>query len=251
MGIEEALFPWAEKRGYRAAAAGTRFEVLSAPLKALANRMGLTDYGRNSIGYIDGLGSYFQLIGLVTDAPVSDRSVRARSEEAALGRCRECRICAAACPTGAISLDRFLIRAERCYTLHSESMDSIPEGLVPPLPQCLVGCMKCQEACPENKGRPGSPAPPIRARSYAPSPNIRRMISAGSSYGFQASWVTPAGMNTIWPAWNSLSTPPIFATALPRMPMNIDGKGLVWSFGSLLTCWPFSTWAQAERRPFW
>lgn len=136
-----------------AGAAGSRFEILSAPLKALANRMGLTAYGRNNVGYIDGLGSYFQLVGLLSDAPVSDRAVRVRPEEAALGRCRECRICAAACPTGAISLERFLIRAERCYTLHSESMDPIPEGLVPPSPQCLVGCMKCQEVCPENKGR--------------------------------------------------------------------------------------------------
>ena len=136
-----------------AAPIGSRFEILSAPLKALANRMGLTTHGRNNIGYIDGLGSYFQLIGLLTDAPVSDRAVHVRSEEAALGRCRECRICAAACPTGAIVLDRFLIHAERCYTLYSESVDPIPEGLVPPSPQCLVGCMKCQEVCPENKGR--------------------------------------------------------------------------------------------------
>jgi epoxyqueuosine reductase len=136
-----------------AAAADGRFEVLSAPLKALASRMGLIAYGRNNVGYIDGLGSYFQLIGLLSDVPVSDRAVHARSDEAALGRCRECRICAAACPTGAISLERFLIRAERCYTLYSESMDPFPEGLVPPSPQCLVGCLKCQEACPENRGR--------------------------------------------------------------------------------------------------
>ena len=136
-----------------AAAIGSRFEILSAPLKALANRMGMMAYGRNNVGYIDGLGSYFQLIGLLSDASVSDRAVHVRSEEAALERCRECRICAAACPTGAIGLERFLIRAEKCFTLYSESMDPIPEGLVPPSPQCLVGCLKCQEVCPENRGR--------------------------------------------------------------------------------------------------
>ena len=136
-----------------AAAIDSRFEILSAPLKALANRMGLMAYGRNNVGYIDGMGSYFQLIGLLSDASVSDRAVQVRSEETALGRCRECRICAAACPMGAIGLERFLIHAEKCFTLYSESIDPIPEGHVPPSPQCLVGCLKCQEVCPENRGR--------------------------------------------------------------------------------------------------
>lgn len=132
---------------------GRRFEILSAPLKVLANRMGLIAYGRNNIGYIDGLGSYFQLIGLLSDASVSDRTVLPEFDGSALGRCRECRICTAACPTGEIGLERFLIHAEKCYPLYSESTDPIPEGLVPPSPQCLVGCLTCEAACPENRGR--------------------------------------------------------------------------------------------------
>ncbi len=49
-------------------------EILSAPLKALANQLGLLSYGRNNIGYIYGLGSYFQLVGLVSDKRIEVKS---------------------------------------------------------------------------------------------------------------------------------------------------------------------------------
>jgi epoxyqueuosine reductase len=130
---------------------GFRVEILNAPLKALGNRLGLLSYGRNNVGYIDGLGSYFQLVGLVSDLPYDD-SVPPRPAETLLPRCRKCRICAAACPTGAIDRERILLHAEKCYTLFSESPRPIPESLKPPSPKCIIGCLRCQELCPENKG---------------------------------------------------------------------------------------------------
>lgn len=130
---------------------GFRVELLNAPLKALGNRLGLLSYGRNNVGYIEGLGSYFQLVGLVSDMPYDD-SMPPRPAETLLPRCRECRICAAACPTGAIDRERILLHAERCYTLFSESPPPIPESLKPPSPRCIIGCLRCQELCPENKG---------------------------------------------------------------------------------------------------
>ena len=131
---------------------GFRVELLNAPLKALANRLGLLSYGRNNVGYIDGLGSYFQLVGLVSDMPFEAESPQPRPAEKLLPRCEKCRICAAACPTGAIDRERILLHAEKCYTLFSESLRPIPEGLQPPSPKCLIGCLRCQELCPENKG---------------------------------------------------------------------------------------------------
>lgn len=131
---------------------GCRLEVLSAPLKALGNRMGFLKHGRNNIGYVKDLGSYLQLVGLVSGKPLHDEDFAPRPEEALLDRCVECRICAKACPTQAINLQRVLIHAEKCYTLFSESMNPIPEGLRPPSPQCLIGCLRCQDVCPENKG---------------------------------------------------------------------------------------------------
>ena len=131
---------------------GFRVELLNAPLKALANRLGLLSYGRNNVGYIDGLGSYFQLVGLVSDLPFEEKKMPPRPAEKLLPRCEKCRICAAACPTGAIEKERILLHAEKCYTLFSESPNPIPENLNPPSPKCIIGCLRCQELCPENKG---------------------------------------------------------------------------------------------------
>ena len=132
---------------------GYRLELLNAPLKSLGASLGILSYGRNNIGYIEGLGSFVQLIGLVSDLPAEEESRFRPLEEALMAKCRKCRACATACPTGAIGPDRFLLRAEKCYTLFSESKNPIPEDIKAPSPQCLIGCLKCQEVCPENKGR--------------------------------------------------------------------------------------------------
>ncbi len=134
------------------ARSGFQVELLNAPLKALANRLGLLSYGRNNVGYIAGLGSYFQLVGLVSDLPPAEGSPSPQPAETFLARCQKCRICAAACPTGAIEKERILLHAEKCYTLFSESPNPIPENLKPPSPKCLIGCLRCQELCPEDKG---------------------------------------------------------------------------------------------------
>jgi len=138
----------------KAALAGLdcRLELLSAPLKALGNRLGLLSYGRNNVGYIDGLGSYFQLVGFVSDKRIEGKGFLPRPADILLPRCPDCRLCAKACPAGAIDRERVLIHAEKCYTLFSESPEPIPEGLKPPSPKCLVGCLRCQQVCPENKG---------------------------------------------------------------------------------------------------
>ena len=133
------------------AGSGFRVELLNAPLKALGNRLGLLSYGRNNVGYIDGLGSYFQLVGLVSDMPLDEKDMSPVREGTLLPRCQKCRICAAACPMSAIERERILIHAEKCYTLFSESSNPIPESLRPPSPKCLIGCLRCQELCPENK----------------------------------------------------------------------------------------------------
>jgi epoxyqueuosine reductase len=88
----------------------------------------------------------------VSDQRFGTKSLPPNQVEPLLPKCRNCRICAAACPTGAISRERFLIHAEKCYTLFSESPSPIPENLNSPSPKCIIGCLRCQELCPENKG---------------------------------------------------------------------------------------------------
>ncbi|MGA2534027.1 MAG: 4Fe-4S double cluster binding domain-containing protein [Candidatus Aminicenantales bacterium] len=138
----------------------TGIEILKAPLKSLAVHLGLVSYGRNNITYAVGLGSGYQLCGYVVGVGESrygaaDREISLSGDcaETAMERCAKCRICLKACPTGAIREDRFLISADHCYTLSSESREPIPGWAKPPASVCLVGCMACQEVCPENKGR--------------------------------------------------------------------------------------------------
>jgi len=65
-------------------------------------------------------------------------------------RCESCRACLNDCPTGAITSDRFLIRAERCMTFHNERLGRFPVWIDPSWHNCLVGCLRCQRVCPEN-----------------------------------------------------------------------------------------------------
>lgn len=133
-------------------------EKLKAPLKSLAVHMGLVAYGRNNITYAPGLGSGHQLCGYVVGLEEgrrkgADGTSAADWPETVMERCAKCKICFKACPTGAIREDRFLISADHCFTLSSESREPMPEWAKPPASVCLMGCLACQEKCPENKGR--------------------------------------------------------------------------------------------------
>lgn len=68
-------------------------------------------------------------------------------------QCQNCSLCQNACPTGAITADRFLLHAERCLTYHNEKDGDIPfpDWINPEWHNCVVGCMKCQAACPQNR----------------------------------------------------------------------------------------------------
>jgi epoxyqueuosine reductase len=118
------------------------------PLKTLAAAAGLTRYGRNTVAYVDGLGSWLQLGACVTDAPPPDAADW--GEPRLLERCERCTACLRACPTGALAGDRFVLHTERCLTYHNENRAPFPEWLEPSVHHAAVGCLRCQQACPEN-----------------------------------------------------------------------------------------------------
>jgi len=132
-----------DERGYKST--GT-----ALPLKLLAARSGLVQYGRNNIGYISGLGSFLQLVAVYSDMPCEEDSWQ---EATMMKSCEECELCRRACPTGAISSDRFLLRAERCIVYHNEKKGDVPfpEWMATSWHNCIVGCMHCQRVCPQNK----------------------------------------------------------------------------------------------------
>jgi epoxyqueuosine reductase len=132
---------WLTPRNYRL----TRPRL---PVKALAVRGGLAEYGRNNITYVAGMGSFHQLAAFYSDLPCPEDGWR---EPRMMDRCQTCHACRRACPTGAISSDRFLLRAERCISFLNEQPADVPfpPWVDPSWHNCLVGCMLCQRACPE------------------------------------------------------------------------------------------------------
>jgi epoxyqueuosine reductase len=122
----------------------------NAPHKLLAVRSGLARYGRNNISYIPGFGSFYRLTTVCTGLPCDGGEWSAPSM---MPRCEGCTRCASACPTGAIPEDRVLLRGERCITYWNEKPGDVPfpGWLARDWHDSLVGCLRCQLACPENE----------------------------------------------------------------------------------------------------
>jgi epoxyqueuosine reductase len=120
------------------------------PKKLLAVRSGLAAYGKNNIAYVDGMGSFHQLVAFYSDLPCQEDDWQ---EPRMMERCQKCTACLHKCPTGAITSERFLLHAEQCITLHNEEPSNVPfpAWLDPSWHNCLIGCMHCQRVCPENK----------------------------------------------------------------------------------------------------
>lgn len=139
--VQAVLAVWLQQKGYHLAKP-------HLPLKTLAVHSGLADYGRNNICYVPSMGSFLQLVGAFSDIPCYDDPWR---EPKVLDRCDSCVSCLRLCPTGAITNDRFLIHAEHCLTYHNEAAADFPTWIDPSWHHCLIGCLRCQTACPENK----------------------------------------------------------------------------------------------------
>jgi epoxyqueuosine reductase len=127
-----------------------RIAEVVVPKKLLAVHSGLGVYGRNNLCYVPGMGSFHRLVAFCSDLPCPEDGWQ---ELRMMERCEKCRACVRHCPSGAITLERFLVRAERCLTFHNERLSDVafPAWVNPAWHDCLVGCMHCQRACPENK----------------------------------------------------------------------------------------------------
>jgi len=118
------------------------------PKKLLAVHIGLAKYGKNNISYVAGMGSYHRLTVFASDLPCNEDSWQ---DLQLLERCSKCKACQNNCPTAAISPDQFLIKAERCLTYANEQLEPFPNWLDSKSHNSIIGCMRCQNICPENK----------------------------------------------------------------------------------------------------
>jgi epoxyqueuosine reductase len=124
-----------------------RLEPATLPLKLIAARTGLAEYGKNNITFVPGMGSFHRLRAFFTEQPCSRgtwHSVRP------MHLCKGCSICTTNCPTQAIRPDRFVIDAGRCVTLYNELPEPMPAWMPARAHNALVGCTLCQWKCPAN-----------------------------------------------------------------------------------------------------
>ncbi len=130
---------------------GYKWAKTDLPLKLLAVRSGLGQYGRNNICYVSAMGSFLQLVAVYSDVPCEEDCWQEATMM--MKGCEGCELCRRACPTGAIPSDRFLLRAERCIVYHNEKNGAVPfpSWMDSSWHNCIVGCMHCQRVCPQNE----------------------------------------------------------------------------------------------------
>ena len=127
---------------------GYQLHPVVLPVKLLAVRSGMAEYGKNNITYAEGLGSFMRLRAFLSDMPASRSDWL---EPQVMQECGSCKACVKACPTKAIVPDQFFIHAERCLTFFNEDTEEFPQWIDPAWHNSLIGCMKCQLICPVNK----------------------------------------------------------------------------------------------------
>ncbi len=120
------------------------------PKKILAAISGFGKYGKNNLLYIEGMGSCHRLTVFGSDIICTEKIELAAS--LSMDRCSKCGLCIKQCPTGAISSNSKKIDADKCLTFYNERNEEMPQWLHNDWHNSLVGCIRCQERCPENRG---------------------------------------------------------------------------------------------------
>jgi epoxyqueuosine reductase len=112
--------------------------------RAAAQRAGLGWFGKNANLLLPGMGSWFVLGSVVTDAPL------AADESPVADGCGTCARCIDACPTAAIVAPG-VVDARRCLAWLVQQRGTFPPEHRRALGGRLYGCDDCQEVCPPNR----------------------------------------------------------------------------------------------------
>jgi len=99
------------------------------------------------------MGSYARLDAWWVDADLPEASWEAPKT---LARCADCGACLRSCPNGCFREGVFSVGASRCLTFLNEGDGHFPVWLSPGAHSAAIGCLRCQEACPENARHRGS-----------------------------------------------------------------------------------------------
>jgi epoxyqueuosine reductase len=116
--------------------------------RAAARRAGIGWFGKNSLMLLPGLGSWFVLGTVVTDAPLVTAGGDAPMDHGE--GCGTCSRCMTACPTGALVAPGVL-DARRCLAWLVQAAGSFPTEHRRALGGRIYGCDECQQVCPVNR----------------------------------------------------------------------------------------------------
>jgi epoxyqueuosine reductase len=111
--------------------------------RAAAERAGIGWFGKNTNVLLPGLGSWFLLGSVVTDAPLP---VSTHVDDG----CGPCKRCLGSCPTGALVAPGVL-DARRCLAWLLQATGVFPFEYRVALGGRIYGCDDCQDVCPANR----------------------------------------------------------------------------------------------------
>ncbi|HUI72049.1 MAG TPA: hypothetical protein VL354_16130 [Spirochaetia bacterium] len=118
------------------------------PPKTLAAWTDLGAYGKDNVIRVPGMGSYARLDAWWVDADIGEA---AWGEPKLIERCSSCAgPCIRACPNACFHEGSFYVDAARCLTFLNEGSPDFPEWLPHGAHSSAIGCLRCQDACPEN-----------------------------------------------------------------------------------------------------
>lgn len=114
---------------------------------------GVTTYGKNTLAYADGVGSFIILKSVVVDKELEyDPVLDPKSTKCP----NNCRACLDACPTGAL-YEPFKLDSKRCISYNTFSQATfdahIPLDIREKMGSVIHGCDVCQQVCPRNQSR--------------------------------------------------------------------------------------------------
>ena len=115
-------------------------------LKPIFARLPGFSQGRNTLSYIEGVGSRFYVKAFAVQQRME--STHHLEEENHGLHCGDCRNCMAACPNQAIDEDGF--HMERCIRYWMMPGKAVPEEVRAAMGNRLIGCDECQRCCPHN-----------------------------------------------------------------------------------------------------
>jgi epoxyqueuosine reductase len=142
--------------------------------RAAAVRSGIGWYGKNANVLLPGLGSWFVLGSVVTDAPLA---AGMPAPQAVPDGCGPCGRCLSACPTGAL-IGGGQLDARRCLAWLLQAPGVFPPQYREALGDRLYGCDDCQTVCPVNRLATRRDAPPEAEPEAQPSVDILDLLAA-------------------------------------------------------------------------